>query len=87
MLLLNLRTYEDSAFADVLSAPFRGVLLKSLGITLLALIAAWFGLEWLIDHLVTLERGWLDTRAVMSRSTAISVMPTGLKAFEKEELL
>lgn len=48
------------AARDVLSPPFRGVLLKSLGLTILALIAAWFGLEWLIDHLVTLEQGWLD---------------------------
>jgi CysZ protein len=48
------------AIADVLSPPFRGVLFKSLGITILALVAAWFGLAWIIDNLVTLERGWLD---------------------------
>ena len=35
-------------------------LAKSLGITILALVAAWFGLEMLIDHLVQVERGWLD---------------------------
>lgn len=48
------------AAGDVFSAPFRGVLAKSLGITVLALVAAWFGLEMLIDHLVQVERGWLD---------------------------
>jgi CysZ protein len=48
------------AASDVLSPPFRGVLFKSLGLTILALVAAWFGLEWLIDTFVTLERGWLD---------------------------
>ncbi|MBV6659052.1 MAG: sulfate transporter family protein [Devosiaceae bacterium] len=48
------------AAKDVLSPPFRGVLFKSLGITLLALVAAWFGLEALIDHLVQIEMGWLD---------------------------
>lgn len=48
------------ALGDVLSPPFRGVLFKSLGLTVLALVAAWFGLAWIIDNLVTLERGWLD---------------------------
>lgn len=48
------------AAGDVFSPPFRGVLLKSLGLTVLALVAAWFGLEALIDHLVQLDRGWLD---------------------------
>ena len=48
------------AFRDILSPPFRGVLVKSLGITLLALIAAWIGLSMLIDHLVQLDRDWMD---------------------------
>jgi CysZ protein len=48
------------AASDVLSPPFRGVLFKSLGLTILALIATWFALEWVIDTFVTLERGWLD---------------------------
>lgn len=48
------------AARDILSPPFRGVLLKSLGITLLALVAAWIGLSMLIDHLVQLDRPWLD---------------------------
>ncbi|MGD1888311.1 MAG: sulfate transporter family protein [Cohaesibacteraceae bacterium] len=48
------------AAGDVFSPPFRGVLFKSLGITILALVAAWFGLEMLIDHLVQLETWWLD---------------------------
>lgn len=48
------------AFLDVLSPPFRGVLAKSLGLTVLTLIVAWFGLATLIDHLVQIETGWMD---------------------------
>ncbi|WP_102960441.1 sulfate transporter family protein [Mangrovicella endophytica] len=37
------------ALADLLSQPFRMALWKSLGLTLLVLIALWFGLEWLFE--------------------------------------
>jgi CysZ protein len=39
------------------SAPFRGVFFKTLGLTLLALIAAWFGLKGLFEWLAM---PWLD---------------------------
>ncbi|MFK7792297.1 MAG: sulfate transporter family protein [Devosiaceae bacterium] len=61
------------AAADVLSPPFRGVLFKSLGLTILALIAAWFGLAWVIDNLVTLERGWLDDLVQVASGLALVV--------------
>ncbi|MCB8838034.1 sulfate transporter family protein [Aurantimonas sp. VKM B-3413] len=34
------------ALADILSPPFRAVLWKTLGLTLLVLIGLWFGVEW-----------------------------------------
>ena len=46
---------------DILSPPFRGVLLKSLALTMGLLIALWLGLEWLIAHFVTTPWAWLDT--------------------------
>lgn len=61
------------AARDVLSPPFRGVLFKSLGITILTLVAAWFGLEALIDHLVTLERGWMDGLVQIASGLALVV--------------
>lgn len=61
------------AARDVLSPPFRGVLFKSLGFTILVLIAAWFSLEWLIDHLVTLERSWLDSLVQIASGLALVV--------------
>jgi CysZ protein len=50
-----------------------GVLFKSLGLTILALIAAWFGLGWLIDTFVTLERGWLDNLVQVISGLALLV--------------
>lgn len=61
------------AARDVLSPPFRGVLFKSLGLTILALMAAWFGLGWLIDTFVTLERGWLDNLVQVISGLALLV--------------
>lgn len=49
------------AFRDILSPPFRGVLLKSLALTILLLVALWLGLEWLIAYFVTTPWPWLDT--------------------------
>ena len=61
------------ALADVFSRPFRTVLFKSLGLTILALIAAWFGLAWVIDNLVILERGWLDALVQIISGLALVV--------------
>jgi CysZ protein len=49
------------AFRDILSPPFRGVLLKSLALTIVLLVALWLGIEWLIAHFVTTPWPWLDT--------------------------
>jgi CysZ protein len=49
------------AFRDILSPPFRGVLLKSLALTIGLLIALWLCLEWLIATFVVTPWPWLDT--------------------------
>jgi CysZ protein len=49
------------AFRDILSPPFRGVLVKSLALTIGLLIALWLGLEWFIAHVVVTPWSWLDT--------------------------
>jgi CysZ protein len=46
-----------AAAGHIFSAPFRGVFFKTLGLTLLALIAVWFGLKGLFDWLAM---PWLD---------------------------
>lgn len=43
------------AARQMFSPPFRAVLLKSLGLTLLLLLAGWIGLQALVDHLLTVE--------------------------------
>ncbi|MEM6711663.1 MAG: sulfate transporter family protein [Pseudomonadota bacterium] len=61
------------AARDVLSPAFRGVLFKSLGLTILALVASWFGLSWVIDTYVVLERGWLDDTVQILSGIALFV--------------
>lgn len=39
------------AFADLFGAPLRGVFFKTVGLTLVGLVAAWFGLKELFDWL------------------------------------
>ncbi|MFD1333234.1 sulfate transporter family protein [Methylopila musalis] len=51
------------AARQMFSPEFRAVLLKSLGLTLLALALGWIGLQALIDHLLTLEPGYLRSGA------------------------
>lgn len=46
-----------AAAGRMLSAPFRSVLLKSLGLTLLVLVGMWFGLQSLFDWLAM---PWID---------------------------
>lgn len=48
------------ALDQILTPPFRSVLLRSLGITLLLLIVIWFGIEGLIG-LFVLPWPWLET--------------------------
>jgi CysZ protein len=49
------------AFAQIWTPPFRAVLLKSVGLTLLMLLAAWLGLEYLLTQYVRLPYAWMDT--------------------------
>src|SRR5262245_20974085 len=48
------------ALRDILSPPFRVVLLKSLAVTLALLAALWLLVEWLVAHFVTTPWPWLD---------------------------
>ncbi len=72
------------AFARLFTPPFRGVLWKSLGLTVLALIAAWFGLgalaetalgAWLIPSMPVLPEwaGWLGTIAMILAGFALAL--------------
>ncbi len=49
------------ALAQLWTPPFRAVLLKSIGLTLLILAAAWYGLETLGTRTIHLPYGWMDT--------------------------
>jgi CysZ protein len=49
------------ALRDMLSRPFRAVLLKSLALTIGVLVLLWMGLEWLLAGWVALPYPWLDT--------------------------
>ena len=48
------------AFGDLFSAPLRGVFWKVIGLTLLFLVALWYGLRLLfLDHALPYIEGWL----------------------------
>jgi CysZ protein len=49
------------ALRDILSPPFRGVLMKSLALTLSLLVALWVAIEWAFAHFVATPWAWLDT--------------------------
>ena len=49
------------ALRDILSPPFRGVLVRSVALTLALLAALWFALQWLVMHFVATPWAWLDT--------------------------
>jgi len=49
------------ALRDILSPPFRGVLMKSLALTVGLLIALWLALVWVFAHYVATPWPWLDT--------------------------
>jgi CysZ protein len=48
------------ALRDILSPPFRRVLLKSLGVTIGLLVGLWIVLQWLLAGVVALPYAWLD---------------------------
>ena len=47
------------AINDMASPPFRGVMIKSVGLTALVLAVSGFGLDWLVLHYVHVSSGWL----------------------------
>ncbi|MCX5495015.1 sulfate transporter family protein [Kaistia dalseonensis] len=50
------------ALNEILTPPFRSVLWKSLGLTILLLILAWFGLQALVLHFATWpSQPWIET--------------------------
>jgi CysZ protein len=49
------------ALRDILSPPFRGVLMKSLALTLGLLVVLWLAVEWAFAHFVVTPWPWLDT--------------------------
>lgn len=49
------------ALRDILSPPFRGVLMKSVALTVGLLIALWLALVWVFAHYVATPWPWLDT--------------------------
>lgn len=49
------------ALRDILSPPFRALLLKSLALTLGLLAVLWLAIEWLVAHFVATPWPWLDT--------------------------
>jgi CysZ protein len=49
------------ALRDILSPPFRGVLMKALALTIGLLIALWLAIEWLFARYVVTPWPWLDT--------------------------
>jgi CysZ protein len=54
----------DDAFAalrQIFTPPFRAVLIKTLGLTLLLLALIWLGLDRLVLHFVTVETPWVAT--------------------------
>ena len=49
------------ALGDILSPPFRGVLVKSLALTIGLLLALWLALEWLLTSWIATSWPWLNT--------------------------
>ena len=49
------------SFVDIFSPPFRGVMIKSLALTLAVLVLSGFALDRLALSFVHVETGWLST--------------------------
>src|SRR5687767_2732503 len=60
------------AMRDILSPPFRGVLFKSLALTLALLAALWGVLTWLFASQVAVPYPWLD--AALSVVTGLGLV-------------
>lgn len=55
--------FQDAldSFADILSPPFRGVMMKSLGLTIAVLVIVGYGLDRFALSFVHTSTGWLST--------------------------
>jgi CysZ protein len=60
-----------AAFRQIFTPPFRAVLFKMLGLTLLVLALAWLGLDRLVVHFIAVPYPWLAT--VLSIATGIGL--------------
>jgi CysZ protein len=59
------------SFAQILSPPFRRVLLKCGGLAILLLVVAGYGLDQLLDYFVATPYGWLDTAIAVASALGI----------------
>lgn len=62
-----------TALGDLFSPPFRQVLVKSVGLTLILLTIAWLVLQWLIAHVVVLPYPWMDTALALVAGLGVLV--------------
>ena len=59
------------ALRDILSPPFRGVLWKSLALTIGLLVALWVALEWLLAN-------WVAHRLAVARTRPSTSSPASV---------
>jgi CysZ protein len=50
-----------AAFRQIFTPPFRAVLIKMLGLTLILLALVWFGLDRLVLHFIHVQTAWVAT--------------------------
>ncbi|HMB48818.1 MAG TPA: EI24 domain-containing protein, partial [Afifellaceae bacterium] len=60
------------AFSQILSPPFRSVLWKSVGLTLLMLVALWAGLQGLMNYFVVVP--WPGVETAISILTGLGLL-------------
>jgi CysZ protein len=60
-----------AALRQILTPPFRAVLIKTLGLTLLLLALVWIGLDRLVVHFIAVPYPWLAT--ILSVATGIGL--------------
>ena len=61
------------ALGDLLTRPFRRVLLKSVALTIALLAAVWLVLQWLVGHWVELQYLWLDAGVSIVAGLALAL--------------
>lgn len=62
------------ALSEILTPPFRAVLWKSLGLTILLLLLAWFGLQGLVVHFAAFpSQPWVETSVAILTGVGLVV--------------